>query len=40
MREMKINTFRKPANRLLVALLVAGLAMPSQVAVGEVKRRL
>ena len=26
MREMKINTFRKPANRLLVALLVASLA--------------
>ena len=40
MREMKINTFRKPANRLLVALLVASLAASLSVTAQEVNQSL
>ena len=40
MREMKINTFRKPANRLLVALLVASLAASLSVTAQEVNHSL
>ena len=38
MREIKINTFRKPANRLLVALLGVGLAAALPVAAERVKQ--
>jgi hypothetical protein len=40
MREMKINTFRKPANRLLVALLVASLPASLSVTAQEVNHSL
>ncbi len=40
MREMKINTFRKPASRLLVALLVASLPASLSVTAQEVNHSL